>query len=66
MNCPECGMEMELGLLRAESFMGGVKWVKDKSRKSPGKETVSKPDTYGYCYLEGFRCEICHQIIVKY
>jgi hypothetical protein len=66
MNCPKCGKEMEHGFQRAESFLGGVKWMAERSSKSMGLESLAKPDSLGFCFLEGYRCRDCHSIVVQY
>jgi hypothetical protein len=66
MNCPKCGKEMEHGFQRAESFIGGVKWMPERSSKSLGLESLAKPDPMGFCYLEGYRCRDCHNLLVQY
>jgi hypothetical protein len=66
MNCPNCTKEMEHGYLRAESFIGGVKWMPEKSSKTLGLEGLAKPDALGFCFLEGSRCRECHYIVLQY
>jgi ssDNA-binding Zn-finger/Zn-ribbon topoisomerase 1 len=66
MNCPRCGKDMEHGYIRAESFIGGIKWMREKSTKSLGLETVAKPDMLGFVFIEGFRCPECRLICSQY
>jgi hypothetical protein len=66
MNCPKCGKEMEHGFVRSESFIGGVKWMAEKSSKSLGLEGLAKPDALGFCFMEGFRCRDCRSIVIQY
>lgn len=64
-NCPNCGKEMEHGFLRAESFIGGVKWMTEVSSKSLGLESLAKPNAMGFCFLEGDRCKECRKIVLQ-
>ena len=66
MNCPKCSKEMEHGYLRAESFIGGVKWMPEKTSKTLGLESLVKPDALGFCFIEGFRCRECHNLVLQY
>jgi hypothetical protein len=66
MNCPDCGKAMEHGFLRAESFIGGIKWMPEKSTKSLGLESVVKPDAVGFCFIEGERCPVCRCLVMRY
>ncbi|NLT36892.1 MAG: hypothetical protein GXX95_01865 [Methanomassiliicoccus sp.] len=65
MNCPNCGKEMEHGFVRAESFIGGVKWMTEVSSKSLGLESIAKPNSLGFCFMEGDRCKECHKILIQ-
>ncbi len=66
MNCPKCAKEMESGFVRAESFIGGVKWMKEKSNRSLGLEGIAKPDSLGFCFMQGYRCPECRYVIIQY
>ncbi|WP_019178047.1 PF20097 family protein [Methanomassiliicoccus luminyensis] len=65
MKCPTCGKEMEPGLLIAESFIGGAKWVGGHDGK-PEKEKLVSPDLLGNVKLLGYRCRSCRQLVLKY
>jgi hypothetical protein len=47
---------MEAGFLVAESFVGGAKWMRKKTRLAMGGEVLADPDGLGNVYLEGLRC----------
>jgi hypothetical protein len=66
MICPKCTKEMEQGFVRAESFIGGVKWMAERSTKTLGLEYVARPDSLGFCFLEGHRCPECRCIVIQY
>jgi len=65
MKCPKCGGEMDSGQLRAESFMGGAKWLDSDSDKIV-KEEIARPGPWGYVRLFGFRCESCKVLCLSY
>ena len=65
-SCPVCGRPMEKGLLAAESFVGGVKWVKERTRLALGGESLAPPDRWGNVYLDGFRCTGCRILALSY
>jgi len=54
------------GFLVAESFIQGVKWVKERTRLALGGEVLVQPDSYGNVYVEGVRCPSCKMMILKY
>jgi len=64
--CPACGKPMMDGFLVAESFIQGVKWVKERTRLALGGEVLVQPDSYGNVYVEGVRCPSCKMMILKY
>ena len=64
--CPVCGKAMEKGLLAAESFVGGAKWVKERTRLALGGESLAPPDRWGNVYLDGFRCTGCRILALSY
>lgn len=65
-SCPVCGKPMEKGLLAAESFVGGAKWVKERTRLALGGEPLVPPDRWGNVYLDGFRCTACRILALTY
>ncbi len=57
---------MEKGVLAAESFVGGAKWVKERTRLALGGEGLAPPDRGGNVYLDGFRCGACRILALSY
>ncbi len=57
---------MEDGYLRAESFIGGVKWMRERSSKSLGVESIAKPDSLGFVFIRANRCKECKFIEFVY
>lgn len=66
MDCPDCGRPMAAGFLAAESYMQGVKWAAKKGRLGARGPEIVKPDRLGMVYLEGFRCETCRLLSLRY
>jgi len=64
--CPICGKPMERGVLAAESFVGGAKWMKERSRLALGGEHLVKPDAWGNVYFDGYRCPSCKILALSY
>lgn len=64
--CPNCGQSMEDGYLGSESFIGGAKWFKKKSKLGAGGEPVAKPGRLGMVYIEGERCSACKLLLLHY
>ena len=65
MKCPICGDEMEPGMMRADSFFGGAKWI-GTTHSRVNKHTIANPDWLGYVKMQGFRCATCRQLVLKY
>lgn len=60
-HCPSCQGELESGLLRTESFIGGAKWI-----GKAGKENIKSPGWSGYVKIKGLRCKNCRILILGY
>ncbi|HEY3421087.1 MAG TPA: PF20097 family protein [Methanomassiliicoccales archaeon] len=65
MKCPICGKEMEPGMMRTDSFLGGAKWLGQPYNRS-NKHTLASPDWLGYIKMYGFRCADCRQLVLNY
>jgi hypothetical protein len=57
---------MEPGFLVAESFMGGAKWMRQRTRLAIGGGSVGRPDGLGNVYIQGFRCAACRHLSLDY
>ncbi len=57
---------MEPGLLGSESFTGGAKWYRRRTRLATGGEPLVKPGALGMVYIEGFRCPDCRTLLLSY
>ena len=57
---------MEPGFLVAESYVGGAKWVHEKTILAIGGEKVAKTDGAGNVYIRGFRCATCRHLALYY
>ena len=56
---------MEPGMMRADSFFGGAKWLGLPYSRT-NKHTIVNPDWLGYIKIPGFRCADCHQLVLNY
>ena len=56
---------MEPGIMRAESFFGGAKWLGLPYRRT-NKHIIVNPDWLGYVKMPGFRCADCRQLVLNY
>jgi hypothetical protein len=66
MNCPVCGKQMEPGFLGTERVFSDVSWFREKSIFGTGGESLSLKDKLSMIYIEGFRCQDCGVMILKY
>lgn len=57
---------MEQGYLVSESFVSGVKWMREKTRLALGGEPIQPPDSWGNVYLAGLRCSTCRLVTLRY
>lgn len=57
---------MEQGYLVSESFVSGVKWMREKTRLTLGGEPIQPPDSWGNVYLAGLRCSTCRLVTLRY
>jgi hypothetical protein len=57
---------MESGVFLAESFIGGARWTRERTRLAIGGEGLVAPDAWGNVYLDGFRCPSCRLLVLAY
>ncbi len=57
---------MEHGYLGTESFIGGAKWTRTRSRLGAKGPTLVKPGVLGNVYFEGGRCASCRYLLLHY
>ena len=57
---------MDTGYLVAESYISGIKWMREKTRLALGGESLQPPDSWGNVYLAGLRCASCRLLTIRY
>lgn len=66
MNCSMCGREMEVGYLGMERLFSDVSWYKKRTAFGFGGESLGLKDKMGLAYAEGYRCENCKLVTIRY
>jgi hypothetical protein len=64
--CPNCGSDTEGGTLGAMTYVGGVKWFKERSTLALGGETLESKPLGGMVWLDGKRCPSCRLLLLNY
>ena len=57
---------MQQGYLVTESYIGGAKWMEEKTRLALGGEPLAPPDRWGNVYFAGLRCTDCRLLTLRY
>jgi Domain of unknown function (DUF6487) len=66
LTCPNCGAPTEEGTLGAMTYVGGVKWYRERSTLALGGETLQSKPLGGMVWLDGQRCPNCRLLLLHY
>jgi len=67
--CPNCGVETQTGTLGTMTYIGGMKWYRERSALALGGETIAGGLARfigGMAWLDGHRCPNCRLLFLNY